>query len=131
MAHVFRVQKLFERLGVVELHQDAALDRAIERILVARRLHAVLQPLLLHRLLHVHVLGAHLSAVRLAQGVEDVAQLRRHAAAQAAADEFAIEIPDRQAVKRRVELGMPMHRVLKRIEVRQQMAADSVGIDHL
>ena len=76
--------------------------------MIARRLHPVLQPFLLHGLLDVHVLRADLAAVRFAQRVEDVAQLRGQLAAQAAADEFAIEIPDGEAVELRIELGMAL-----------------------
>ena len=82
VADVLRVQELLERLGVVELHQDAALGGPVERLVIARRLHPVLQPFLLDRFLDVHVLRPDFSAVRLAQRVEDVAQLRGHPAAQ-------------------------------------------------
>src|SRR6185369_3930643 len=104
MSDVFRVQETLERLGVIELHQDAALDREVERLLIALRLHAVLQPTLLFRLLDVHVLGSDLPAVRFAQCVEDRAQRFYSFAAETAADEFAIEIPDGEAVIRRIEL---------------------------
>ena len=99
--------------------------------MIARRLHPVLQPLLLHRLLHVHVLGADLSAVRFAQRVEDVAQLRGELAAKAAADEFAIEVPYGEAVERGIELGMALDFVFERIEIGEQMAAYTIRVDHL
>ena len=91
---ILRVQKLLERLGIVQLHQDAALGCAVERVVVAGGLHPVLQPLFLHGFLDVHVLRADLSAIRFPERVEDVAQLRGHAAAEASANELAIEIPD-------------------------------------
>ena len=52
-------------------------------------------------------------------------------AAQAAADEVAVEVPDREAVELRIELGMLADLVLERIEVGEQMTAHAVGVDHL
>ena len=54
-----------------------------------------------------------------------------HGATKAAADEFAIQIPQCQAVEIRIELGMAMHRVLERIEIGEQMSANAIGVDHL
>ena len=72
-----------------------------------------------------------MSAVRLAQRVEDVAQFRGRLAAQPAADELAIEVPDREAVVLRIQFGVMTDFVFERIEVGEQMTAHAIRVDHL
>src|SRR5688500_14043249 len=126
-----RMEEALECFGIVELLENAALGREIERLLVALWLHSILQPLLLIGLLHVHVLGADLPGVGLAECVEDVAELRRQFSAEAAADELTVEIPDREAVIERIELCVMMYLVFERIEVGEEMTAHAIGVDHL
>ncbi len=53
-------------------------------------------------------------------------------AGQAAGDELAIEIPDRQAVSFDIEFRMIEHRHrVQRIDVGDQMAAHAIGVDQL
>ena len=105
---------------------------AVEDRAVARRLHAVDEPLLLRGILVVHELGADLSAVRLAQDLEDLAQRGPVAAAEAVRDERPVEVPQREAVRGRVEVGVVRHRVAaERVQVRHEVAAHAVRVDEL
>ena len=78
LADELRLQEGLERLGLVELEQDA-------QLLLAGRLHvrlldALLDPLALLGIHDVHVLDAGGAAVGVAQDAEDVAQLHEAAA---------------------------------------------------
>ena len=106
-----RVQKALELFGFNDALERAQLGLRIQRPAIAGGLHAQLQPALLLRNLDVHVLASDFSAVGLAQGLQDFAQrghllrliVLRH---QRAGQEFAIQIPNGQAVGGRVQLGM-------------------------
>src|SRR5690606_9616342 len=69
---VLRLQEGLERLGLVELAQDAEL--LLLRRLLVRPLDALLEPGALLRVLDVHILDAHRAAVGVAQHPQDVAQ---------------------------------------------------------
>ena len=129
---------MFELFGRDQVAQDAQARFAVERPVVGLRLHALLQPALLLGHLDVHVLAADFAAVGLAQGFQDFAQRgdRLGAAfadgfAQAAGEEFAVEVPDGEAVGFRVELGMVAGLGAQRVEIGDQVAAHAVGVDHL
>ena len=117
-----RVQKAFEFFGFNHALQRAQLGLRIQRPAIAGGLHAELQPALLLRDLDVHVLASDFSAVGLAQRLQDFAQrghllwlvVLRH---QCAGEEFAIQIPDGQAVGGRVQLGMINRLRAERIEI--------------
>jgi hypothetical protein len=51
--------------------------------------------------------------------------------AQAAGEEFAVQVPDGEAVGDRVELGMVGGLAAQRIEIGDQVAAHAVGVDEL
>ena len=89
-----------------------------------------LDPALLLGVLDVHVLDADRAAVGVAQHAEQVAELHLLDAADAAGEELAVEVPDRQPVRRRVEL-LGHHRLLpaQRVEVGDEVAADAVDAD--
>ena len=104
LADVLGLQKGLERLGLVELAEDA-------QLLVRRRgrvvaLHPVLDPLALVRVLDVHVLDADGAAVGVAQHSEDLAQLHQRLATalrsfggtELTGRELAVEVPQRQPV---------------------------------
>ena len=69
-------------------------------------------------------------AVGVAQHAEELAELHAVGAADAAREELAVEVPDRQPVGERVELD-GHHRVLpaQRVEVGDEMAAHPVDAD--
>ena len=52
-------------------------------------------------------------------------------AAEAAGDELAVEVPERQAVLDDVEVGVRALHVLERVGVGHQVAADAEGVDEL
>ena len=106
------VQEVFELFARHHGAQDAQAGVAVERPVVGFRLHALLQPALLLRHLDVHVLAADFAAVGLAQGLQDFAQggdgfgrAFADGLAEAAGEEFAVEIPDGEAVGFGVEFG--------------------------
>ena len=81
--------------------------------------------------LDVHVLDAGRAAVRVAQDAEDVAELHLALAAEAARDELAVEVPERQAVLLDLEVGVGALRVLERVDVGHQVAAHAERVDEL
>ena len=92
------VQEMLELFGFEQMLQDAHARLAVERPVVGLRLHAVLQPALLLRMLDVHVLAADLAAISLAQRFQDFAQ-RGHGLGAVAADGFA-QVPVRNSRSR-------------------------------
>ncbi len=115
---------------------SAALSRSRIRyfcsleISARRGLDLLLDPALLGGLLDVHVLDADRAAVRVAQDAEQLAQLHLRHAADAAGEELAVEVPDRQAVRRRVQLdGHLRLGPAQRIEVGDEVATDAVDAD--
>ncbi len=77
------------------------------------------------------VFDADLAAIRFAEDIEDTAQRRGLFAVQAAGDEFAVEVPDRQAEVFEIELRRMLRGHIERVDVRQQVAADAVRVDQL
>ena len=131
LADELGLQEGLERLGLVELEQDP-------QLLLAGRLHvrlldALLDPAALLGVLDVHVLDADGAAVGVAQDAEDVAQLHEAAAlaAERAGGELAVEVPQRQAVRLDLEVGVAALLVLQRVGVGHDVAAHAVGVDQL
>ena len=125
------LQEGLERLGLVELEQDA-------QLLLAGRLHvrlldALLDPLALVGIHDVHVLDAGGAAVGVAQDAEDVAQLHEAPAlaAEGPGRELAVEVPQGEAVRLHLEVGVAALAVLQRVGVGHEVAADPVGVDQL
>ena len=129
LADVLGLQEGLERLGLVELGEDAHL--LVVGGLGVRPLDLVLDPLPLLRVLDVHVLDADGAAVGVAQHAEDVAQLGAAPAAEAAGDELAVEVPEGEAVVVDVEVGVRALAVLERVDVGHQVAAHAEGVDEL
>ena len=78
LADEARVQEVLELFGRrSRLRRMRMRGVVVERPVVRVRLHALLQPALLLRVLDVHVLAADRAAVGLAQGFEDLAQGRQ------------------------------------------------------
>jgi hypothetical protein len=102
----------------------------VARLLVLD-LDVVLEPLALARVLDVHVLDADRAAVRVAEHAEDVAELHRALAAEAARDELAVEVPEGEAVALDLEVGVRALHVLERVDVGHEVAAHAVGVDEL
>src|SRR5690606_4912819 len=94
LADVLRLQERLERLGLVELAEDAQL-LVVVRLLVGA-LELLLEPVALLVVADVHVLDADRAAVRVAQHAEDVAELGLALAAEAARDELSLEVPERE-----------------------------------
>ena len=131
LADELGLQERLERLGLVELGQDAEL--LLARRLGVAALEALLEPATLGRVLDVHVLGADRARVRVAQDAEDLTQL--HVAALAAerrtGGELAVEVPQREAVRRGVEVGVAALLVLQRVGVGHEVTADPERVDEL
>ena len=103
-------------------------------------LHAILQPLLLLRILDVHVLGADGIAVRGAEAIEDLTQRleRLHVGGDGAAGrldrtrkEGTIEVPDREAVGGGIQLFVVARLAAQRVGVGDEVAADAISVDQL
>ena len=115
---------------------SAALSRSRMRCLAslsnvgAGPLDLGLDPALLLGVLDVHVLDADRAAVGVAQHAEQVAERHLLDAGDAAGEELAVEVPDRQPVRQRVEL-LGHRRLLpaERVEVGDEVAADAVDAD--
>src|SRR6185369_15769252 len=89
-------------------------------------------PLLLFFALNVPVFDADLSAISALQNVENLSQGSALTIGEAVRYEFAIEIPDGQAIGLDVELGMIEKRQrVKRIGVGNQVTTNSVCVDQL
>ena len=129
LADVLGLQERLERLGLVELVEDAQL-LIVARLLVLD-LDVVLEPLALARVLDVHVLDADRAAVRVAEHAEDVAELHQASSAEAPRDELAVEVPEGEAVVLDLEVGVRALHVLERVGVGHEVAADAVGVDEL
>ncbi len=136
LADVARRQELLESLGGGEPLEDVVLMLTVDRVRMT--LDLLLDPALLGRVGDVHVFDADAATVGIAQHAQDVAERhldrlaadrRVHAVAQAG-EELAVEVPDRQAERRRIELGMQDRgRVGQRIGVGDEVAADPVLVD--
>ena len=103
-----RVQKYLEALGRNDAFENPAPDRGFERPLVCRRLHALLQPPPLLGIVDVHVLDAQLAGVGQPQPVDQRAQSGNTEGSRV---ERAIQVPDGQAVRRRIEIRLRSPRV--------------------
>ena len=131
VADVLGVQEALEGLGLDHLLEHPLLARRVERRVVARRLHAMLQPLLALGVGDVHVLDADRAAVGLAQDVEDLAQGGAVLAGEPAGHELAVEVPEREPVGRRVEVAVRRPMAVERVEVGHQVPAHAVVVDQL
>ncbi len=128
LAHPLGAQELLEGLGGVEPAQDVALVVGVE--LVAHALDLRLDPVLLVEVLDVHVLDARRAAVGVAQHLEDVGEPQPVLGDQVAGEELAVEVPDGEAVGRRVELRRHLRFLPpQRVEVGDEVAAYPVDPD--
>src|SRR5690606_29914704 len=129
LADVLRLQERLERLGLVELAEDAQL-LVVVRLLVGA-LELLLEPVALLVVADVHVLDADRAAVRVAQHAEDVAELGLALAAEAARDDLSLEVPEREAVRLDLEVMVLALLVGERVDVGHEVAAHAVGVDEL
>ena len=128
------VEEALEALRLHQLLEHPPLAPAVERRVVAGRLHTLLQPRLPLGVGDVHVLDADRPAVGLAQGVEDLPQggpVLGVAAGVAPGEELAVEVPEGQAVGGRVEVAVGRAVTVEGVEVGHEVAADAVGVDQL
>ena len=102
-AHVLRGQELLEGFSRVDALEDPTLLVLAE--LEVHALQLVLDPALLCGVLDVHVLDADGSAVRVAQHPEQIAEGHAVDATDATGEELAVEVPDGEAIRGRIELG--------------------------
>src|SRR2546423_5081435 len=88
------------------------------------------QPKLFFLALNVTIFSAYLAAVCALKNAEYLAQRPGLSAAHAAGDEDAIEVPNRQAVRLDVELGMIEQRhSVQRIDVGHEVPAHAISIN--
>ena len=129
-ADVLRGEELLERLGSVETLEDAVFLLLAERRLLD--LDALLDPGLLVGALDVHVLDADRAAVGVAQHAEQVAERQLVVTGHAVGEELAVEVPDREAVRGRVELDRRVRLLpVQRVEIGDQVATHAVDADQL
>ena len=127
-----RAQEALELLGRDELHEDALADVPGQGLARGRGRDARADPVLFFRARDVAVFGADLAAVHAAHERDDVAQGHPVSALEPARVELAVEVPDRQAVSRELQLGMLGDRAgAKRIDVGEQVAPHAVRVDEL
>ncbi len=123
------MQECLERLSLVEFAQNPQLFVAIG--LDVWDLHAFLNPAPLIWILDVHVLDADRARVCIAQHAEDLAQLHQWSATEPTGCEFAIEIPQGQAVAQDIEIRVGSLGVLERVGIGHEVAAHAVSVDDL
>ena len=129
-ADVLRGEELLERLGRVQPLEDPVLLFLGRRLLPG--LDLVLDPELLVGVLDVHVLHTDGAAVGIAQHAEQVAEAHLVDATDPVGEELPVEVPDREAVRRGVELARRVRFLpTQRVEVGDQVAADAVHTDEL
>ncbi len=98
--------------------------------LVADGLYALLQPLLLVRVLDVHELDANRAAVGHAQNRYDLAHRRAFQPEHVVDEDLPVHVPFREAVAIRIEFWMILRRLqAERVEVSEQVAADAIRPD--
>ena len=131
VADVLGVQEALEALGLHELLQHAALAGRVQGRVVAGGLHAILEPVLALRVGDVHVLDADGPAVGLAQDLQDLPQGGPVLAGEPVGDELAVEVPQGEAVGRRIEVAVGRALGVQGVEVAHQVAAHPVGVDEL
>ncbi len=129
---VILVDELLEDLRLGELRENANELGTLERRVVTRGLHAVLKPEARFGLLDLRELDADGGAVRLAQVGDDLAQGRPLGeAAHPGRGEGLVEVRVCQSEVRELELGVRLGRIAERVDVREEVAADAVGVDEL
>ncbi len=130
LAEVLGVEEGLQHLGLGQPLQDPALVGVADEI--GSALDVPLYPGFLIGLLDVHVLDPHRPAVGIAQQPEQSADGHRLVAADAAGGVFPIEVPYRDPVGERIELGVdgrPLHP--QRVEVGDEMTPHPVHVDQL
>ena len=76
------------------------------------------------------ILDTNFAAVSTLQDVENFTQSSAIGAGEAASDELAIEVPDRQTVGFNIQFRVIQHRHrMKRIDIGDQVTTHAVGID--
>jgi len=127
---VLRGEELFKRLCCVQTFEDAVLF-VFGRLLVAI-LDTLLDPLLLFRALNMHVLDADGAAVRITQHAEQVTEAHLVDPAHTVGEELAVEVPDREPVRGRIELARHVRLFPPQwVKVRNAMAAHAVHANQL
>ena len=134
LADVLSLQEVLEGLSGVQLLQDVLLLGGGELRLAA--LDVLLQPQALVLIHDVRVLVADLAGVGLTQGVEHLAQGHGLATIEATNVKGAVEIPQGQAVRFDVQVGVIRHwqtrlDPVQRVDVRDEVTAGAVGLDEL
>ena len=132
LAEVFFMQKLLELLGFDQFLKQFFLSFDGQRLRIDELLADLLpDPVFLLVALDMPVFDANLAAVSLSQNFKDPPQGGSLFAVQAARDEYAVEVPDREAKIFEIELGRVMRDHVERVDIGEQMAADTVRIDQL
>ena len=132
LSQELRAEEALELFGRDELHEDALADVGGQGLGGGRGGDVRADPVFFFRARDVAVFGADLAAVHAAHERDDVAQGHPVSALEPARVEIAVEIPDRQPVGRKLELGMlGDHAGAERIDVGEQMAPHAVRVDEL
>ena len=130
LTHVARVQEALEDFRLAESLEDSVL--LFERHRQIDALDALLDPALLHGVHDVAVLDANRATVRVAQDRQDLLEGGLASPGEPAHDEGPLQVPDRQSVRRQVELGMQRGCIaVQRIKVGVQVPSNPVHVDEL
>ena len=90
----------------------------------------LLDPRLLHGVLNVHVLNANRAAIGRTKNIKNRRQGHAVATGKSTGEEFAIEIPDSEAIRDGVEFGMQMMLCeVEWIEIGVEVASHAVHVD--
>ena len=128
LTDVLRREKSLECLCCVEPVEDVPL--IFRRQLVVHPFDLLLDPVLLVELLDVHVLDTDRAAIRITQQAQDVAELHPLGSGQAVRQELALEVPDREPVRCRVELVEHVRLFGRQwVEIGDQVPAHAVHAD--
>jgi hypothetical protein len=129
---VVLVDELLEDFGLGQLRENANELGALERRVVARRLHALLQPQARLRLFDLRELDADRRAVRLVEVLDDLAEGRALGkAAHARGRESFVEVVFAQTEVGELELWVGEGGGAQRVEVGEEVAAHAIRVDEL
>ncbi|GBE24473.1 hypothetical protein BMS3Bbin02_00745 [bacterium BMS3Bbin02] len=126
----FRMEESLERLGLVQFLKNPQLLITGRTRLFAFQM--VLYPDLLCRFMNVHVFDSGSATVRVSEQTKDVSELHVCTVRKPAGSEVAIKIPNSEAVREGVELGVNVRWFLAQgVEVCNEVTAAAVHVDEL
>ena len=123
------MQELLKKGGTANLFQDVNLGFAVQRRPIANRLHAILQPAALCRILQVHEFDPDRAAVGLLQSFDDIPQHCPPGLKQIRGKKFCVQIFKGQFKGGKIQQGVVGRARHQRVQTGQQMSHISITVD--